>query len=924
MPCAVPAFVLCFVMCFVLCLGLALPGVARGASMPDPSVPMNLRTAYGVNEFAGFGPSFLTDLKIIETFQQHHPNIRPVSSQGLQLVGAQQEMIPLMQIAGDIAPDVLQVPFARSDTYIRNRFLYPLDKYLEGSLNINVRDGHLLSTDDYIAALKKSPQYEQDLLDDRIPRTVWTVMRRECPYGEKCPYVAQWNGKPAAHHQHVWAFPQSVYITALFYRKELFAEAGLPTERPPADLDELYDWAKKLTNPRENRYGLAFNAESSDPATMQLGSGTLSFLYAYGGRLVEQDAQGNWRCTFDSEAAVNAYYFLARLFCEPFDNKYGHFDSVIVEPKRGASLKVAMYFSQLNDRFFGGYDPSLTGFGPVPAGPGGTHAADLGAVMTGIFGGLDTDTTRRDAAWKYIYFYDSPEARLIRAKIYVENGAGQFLSSKLLRTAGYPEFIPLIPKGWEEAQHEAAESGIPQPYGKNCQSVYQYVSQAIDQINHDSTVIAAMQRHDETTAKNRIRQILHERVAAANERMLGLITPQQRQMRNTVATLVAIAIFLAFVFVFYRVFKAFTQIPAVGDMPPAGESSPEPASSMWPHRLFLRWLGFGGRPALHTPNRGHWQFIRYRRAYFILLPALGSIALWAYYPLARGTTIAFQDYNVRGFSTWVGIDNFANILFDPAFWNAMWVSLKYTFLHMAFGFFTPIILAFLLTEVPTGRIFYRTLYYLPAVLSGAVVMFLWKDFYSSYGLLNQLLNVFVHLFNHIPTVHLNEIHTKWLEQPSTSLFCVILPIAWAGMGPGCLIYLAALKTIPDEFYEAAEIDGAGILHKLRHVAYPGIKALIIINFIGAVIGTFHGGAENVLAMTGGGPYAPYGSSEVIGLHIFWQTFGGLRFGPGAAMAWVLGAMLIGFTVMQLTKLSKMEFRAAGPNAGTTPSAGGNA
>jgi ABC-type sugar transport system permease subunit len=73
----------------------------------------------------------------------------------------------------------------------------------------------------------------------------------------------------------------------------------------------------------------------------------------------------------------------------------------------------------------------------------------------------------------------------------------------------------------------------------------------------------------------------------------------------------------------------------------------------------------------------------------------------------------------------------------------------------------------------------------------------------------------------------------------------------------------------------------------------------------------------VLAMTGGGPYAPYGATEVVGLHIFWQTFGALRFGPGAAMAWILGAMLIGFTIMRLTRLSRLEFHAAGATAPET-------
>jgi ABC-type sugar transport system permease subunit/ABC-type glycerol-3-phosphate transport system substrate-binding protein len=912
--------------CLLFLLVLFVTFLSRAASadnLPDPPEPLDLRTAFGVNEFAGFGPSFLTDLKIIEVFQEHHPNIRPVSSAGLQLVGAQSDMLPLMQIAGNIAPDVMGVPFARSDTYIRNRFLYPLDKYLENSIDLDIHDSHLLSTQDYVAKLATSRKYAEFNLKDRIPRTVWTVMRRDCPYGDKCPYVQQWNGTPAAHHQHIWAFPQSVYITSIFYRKELFSEAGLP-DRVPATLDELYDWAKQLTNPREDRFGLAFNAENANPAAVQLGAGTLSFLYSWGGRLVQQDKDGQWYCSFDSDAAVDAYYFVARLFNEPFENTHGKFTSVFVEPRPGATIKVGMYLGTLDERFFAATtDPSLTGFGPFPSGPDGGHAADLGAAMTGIYAGLDNDPVRRDAAWKYIFFYDSPEARLIRANIYVQNGAGHFLSSKLLKASGYPEFIPLIPKGWEEAMQEAAESGIPQPYGKNCQAVYQYVSQALDQINHDATVIAAIRNHDQSRAKNRIREILHGRVAAANERMLGIISPEQRRLRTCIAILVAVAIFTGFAFLFYKVFKAFTQnqIPAIGQMAPPGESSPEPGWSLWPHRLLFRFMGFGRRPDLQPSRRGHWQFDRYKIAYILLFPALGSIALWAYYPLARGTTIAFQDYNVRGFSTWVGIDNFADVLFDPAFWNAMKVSLKYAFFYITFGFFSPIILAFLLTEVPRGKIFYRSLYYLPAVLSGAVVMFLWKGFYGSYGLLNQLLNFFVYLLNHLPGIQLQEIHTRWLENPNTSLLCVILPIIWAGMGPGCLIYLAALKTIPDEFYEAAEIDGAGIWQKLRHVSIPGIRALVAINFIGAIIGTFHGGSEMVLAMTGGGPYAPYGSSEVIGLHIFWQTFGGLRFGPGAAMAWILGSLLIGFTVMRLTRLSKMEFRAAGATGDPAPAGG---
>jgi multiple sugar transport system permease protein len=131
------------------------------------------------------------------------------------------------------------------------------------------------------------------------------------------------------------------------------------------------------------------------------------------------------------------------------------------------------------------------------------------------------------------------------------------------------------------------------------------------------------------------------------------------------------------------------------------------------------------------------------------------------------------------------------------------------------------------------------------------------------------------------------------------------------MGPGCLIYLAALKTVPDELYEAADIDGAGIRRKIFNIALPSIRTLVAINFIGAVIGAVRGASAFVLAMTGGGPFGEHGgATEVVGLKIFYTTFGQLQFGIGAAMAWVLGSMLIGFTVFQLQRLSRIEFRTA--------------
>ncbi|KKK91153.1 hypothetical protein LCGC14_2715830, partial [marine sediment metagenome] len=147
---------------------------------------------------------------------------------------------------------------------------------------------------------------------------------------------------------------------------------------------------------------------------------------------------------------------------------------------------------------------------------------------------------------------------------------------------------------------------------------------------------------------------------------------------------------------------------------------------------------------------------------------------------------------------------------------------------------------------------------------------------------------------------------RWLEDPRWAMICVILPTVWAGVGPGCLIYLAALKTIPEDLYEAADLDGAGFLGKIRHITLPTIKVLVIINFIGAVVNAFRV-AGYILAMTGGGPA---GATQVLALKVFFDAFVYLRFGIATATAWLLGAMLIGFTVFQLRRLSRVQFRAA--------------
>ncbi|HCE44060.1 MAG TPA: hypothetical protein DET40_10975 [Lentisphaeria bacterium] len=825
--------------------------------------------AWGVPDSNVWGIDGESSIKIVQAFRKLYPNINPVPATGLDIPGRSMDTVPLMQIAGDISPAVLYVNFRQSNTYISQKFLYPLDKYLEKESGADVHDGHIMTTNQYIAALRKGTSYTEKF-EERIPAQCWEVIRRECPYGEKCPYVKEWKGAPAEKHSHVWSLPQSPLVIALFYRKDLFAEAGLP-ERVPATMEEFLDWARKMHNPKKNIFGV--NISIGETAWS-----TLGFFYSCGARAVEQDKQGSWRCVFNSPEAVEAYYYVARLFLEPFENQFGKFEGVVNLGEQNASIRYGMYFSYVDRKSFQQIDPNTVGFGPVPKGPTGLRGSEFNAEMTGIYAGFDKNIPVRDAAWKWMMFRSGNEAKLIQAKVYIENGLGRFVQPKLLVKAGYPEFVSKVPAGWAEASDEALKNGVPEPYGKNCQLIYRYMNQAIDQIRTDSEVKRCIEAKDEKGAKSRIQEILNVRVEMANQKMLNILPDDVRKFRTNVAAVVSIALFAVFILVLLKVFRTFSQNMTRSDADRA---------------------------------RGEWQFGRHKIAYLLLLPAVLSIAVWSYWPLMRGTIMAFQDYNVRGFSTWMGFENFATVLFSAEFWYALLISLEYTVMFMSFGFIAPIVLALLLSEVPKGKIFFRTIYYLPAVLSGVVVIFLWKGFYGQHGMINQMLNFCVDSINYVCGTHITEFTAEWLNSPRFALFFCLLPSIWAGMGPGCLIYLAALKGIPDDLYEAADIDGANAFYKVWSISLPSIKALISINFIGAAIGCMKSGSEFILAMTGGGPYTPYGATEVIGLHIFWEAFGYLRFGVATAMAWVLGVMLIGFTVYQLQSLSRMEFKAAG-------------
>ena len=790
--------------------------------------------AFGVPTGFGSGPVEEGKRAVIELFRQRFPHINPISSTGLLLPGGRQhDILPFMQIAGDMAPDVMSVNFRQSQTYTSMGLLYPLDDYVETLAGVTIPDGHLLDNEQYIAELKQGANWS--LIENRVPPQCWQVMRRMSRDGDG---------------RHIYAFPVGTVTLALNYDRLMFAEhadEGIEL-RAPRDWEEMLAWAKILTDPENGRYG--FQVEAAVPAFA-----FVNFLYAAGGDVVKQltaeevnyfreekhlaNVQiGDWVCVFDTDEAIEAAWFWARLSHEKVMRNgklihrgvYRTSDDV-----RGDVIEYGMKLNYLEDRFLGKPVDQTFGYGPLPAGPTGLQRSQFNARMVGIFAGLENDERRREAAWEYIKFFDGPEARKIRVKKLVEAGLGTLLPSKLLKSNNqdgrYDSIIRRISPDLEQTHQLAYEGGVPEPYGKNCQYVYDEMRFPLMAIANSQEIRSAIDSGDEAGAKEIIRGIMERGTQRINEKMLGNLTPRQARQRNVVASGVILLVLAIFAIVMRSVLKAFT---------------PE-----------------------HHRELGGWQFRKYRSAYALAAPALALIAIWTYWPLIKGSAIALQDYSVMGDSRWVGTENFATVLYDSEFWMSLWVSVVYAALFMIFGFCAPIVLAFFLSEVPRGKTMFRTIYYLPAVLSGLVVIIMWKSFYTSDGMVNQLLNGLVWALNLLPGIEFDFFHEDWLASPTWALFFCLLPTIWAGMGPGCLIYLAALKTIPEELFEAADIDGAGIRQKIFFISIPTIKILVMINFIGAMIGAIRGSGGYILAMTGGGPYTETGgATEVIGLRLF--------------------------------------------------------
>lgn len=276
------------------------------------------------------------------------------------------------------------------------------------------------------------------------------------------------------------------------------------------------------------------------------------------------------------------------------------------------------------------------------------------------------------------------------------------------------------------------------------------------------------------------------------------------------------------------------------------------------------------------------------QALFYLLPAIVVIGLFTLYPIVKSLDISFYTkYNFYKNIVYArGLDNYTALLHDPEFWLAM----KNTFifvlgtvpLTMAISLF----IAVLLTANIQGRSFFRSVYFLPVVTSMVAVSMVWRWMYhSQYGLLNSMLGWF------------GVSPIGWLTKPEWALPSLIILSVWKGLGYNIIIFLAGLQSIDKRMYLAARVDGARSWQRFRRITLPLLSPTTFYISIVSVIASFKV-FDEIFALFGGNA-GPGKSAMTVVYYIFQKFYVESKFGLAAAASYVLFAVTLLFTLLQL-------------------------
>ncbi len=275
-----------------------------------------------------------------------------------------------------------------------------------------------------------------------------------------------------------------------------------------------------------------------------------------------------------------------------------------------------------------------------------------------------------------------------------------------------------------------------------------------------------------------------------------------------------------------------------------------------------------------TPRRIIWQ--RQGLAFLFLAPGLILFTLMIWYPTVQTVLYSFQNVGLTGSKGWVGLNNYDRMLGDPQFLIAWRNSFVFILLSILMGLAVPVVLALMINEMRRLASVFQLIVYLPALIPSAVGLLVWRLIYQpeQTGILNSLLK----LVGLPPQL--------WLSDPNLAKPLIILIMTWLGAGGSTLIYLSALREIPVELLEAAELDGFSPFHRIWYIVLPLISSRIQIMLVLQIIIVAQVFTEPFILTQGG----PASATMTPVLEIYNTAFINSDF--GLASAWSVSMLVI--------------------------------
>lgn len=268
---------------------------------------------------------------------------------------------------------------------------------------------------------------------------------------------------------------------------------------------------------------------------------------------------------------------------------------------------------------------------------------------------------------------------------------------------------------------------------------------------------------------------------------------------------------------------------------------------------------------------------------FFTSPWIIGFLILTLIPMVASVIISFTEWDILTPPKWVGFQNYKDIFKDPLFYKSLKVTLTYTLFSVPINVILSLFVALLLNNNVKNIKLFRTIYYLPAVVSGVVVSLLWVWMFNpEFGLLNNIL------------LDLGISGPRWIYDENWVMPSLIIMSMW-GIGGGIIMYLSGLQSISKDLYEAAKIDGANFWKKLIHITIPAMSPILLFTTLTSIIGSLQTFTQ-AYVMTEGGPNH---SSLFYAFYVYKHAFTWRKMGKACALAWILFIVIFSISMLIL-------------------------